>query len=698
VNEIDASLAAGLARRFRIVRRLGAGGMGTVFLAEQIAVGNRPVALKVLNRKLLDDPEFLLRFQNEAASTGRICHPNVVTIYESGQGDDGTPYIAMEYLEGETLRTVLKMRGALPVAECAEILQQAARGLNAAHKLGIIHRDLKPDNIFLTYSEEESVAPASSPANVEEAVAPVSPPANVLVKLVDFGIAKLRESATHTLTGTVLGTPAYMSYEQASGMKSDELDARSDIYSLGVVAYEMLTGRTPFYSDTPLGYVRKHTLEEPPPFRVAKPELPALPQVEGVVMKALTKDRDQRYPSVLDFAREFAPAAATDCRAAARFQPQVTPVLVPERPHLSRRRRFVVAGCFAFLLVAAAAGFWYWAIPGLRPERRQPVSPPDINLGPFVLKGTLNGNILVETVTFSPDGKLLAYGGVNSAIKLWDVTSKTLRQTLRGNCIWVMSVAFSPDGRSVASDCDRVSGSPKTASEGVVELWDVASGTLRQTLTASGWDAVRSVAFSLGGKLIASGSARVTTTRRSAQEGGIQLWDAASGEHLQTLSGHSDVVTSVAFSADGRLLASGSADKTIKLWDLASGTLRQMLTGDNDYVESVAFSPDTKLLASGGGDKTIKLWDVASGTLKQTLTGHRDSVNSVAFSPDGKLLASGSADTTIKLWAVAAGTLRQTLTGHTGVVSAVAFSPDGKLLASGSSDKSIRLWQRGSAH
>jgi serine/threonine-protein kinase len=148
---IDANLAASLSRRFRLVRRLGAGGMGAVFLAEQIAVGNRPVALKVLSRKPLDDPDFLLRFQSEAASTGRIHHPNVVTIYESGQADDGTPYIAMEFLEGASLRQTLTRRGTLPVPEVAEILQQAARGLNAAHKLGIIHRDLKPDNIFLTY-------------------------------------------------------------------------------------------------------------------------------------------------------------------------------------------------------------------------------------------------------------------------------------------------------------------------------------------------------------------------------------------------------------------------------------------------------------------------------------------------------------------------------------------------------------------
>jgi serine/threonine-protein kinase len=286
VTPTEAELAAGLARRYRIIRRLGGGGMGTVFLAEQIAVGNRPVALKVLLRKLLDDPEFLMRFHNEAASTGRIHHANVVTIYESGQADDGTPYIAMEFLDGGTLRDELKERGALPVADVVEIIQQVARGLNAAHRLGIIHRDLKPDNIFLTRSDEGELA----------------------VKIGDFGIAKLRESAMHTITGTVLGTPAYMSFEQAAGMKSDELDARSDIYSLGVVVYEMLTGRVPFHSDTPLGYVRKHLTEEPPPLRAVKPDLPALPELERVVLKALMKDRDQRWASALEFARELAEA------------------------------------------------------------------------------------------------------------------------------------------------------------------------------------------------------------------------------------------------------------------------------------------------------------------------------------------------------------------------------------------------------
>ncbi len=309
----EADLAAGLARRYRIVRRLAAGGMGAVFLAEQVALGNRPVALKVLLRKLLDDPEFLERFHNEAASTARIRHANVITVYESGQSDDSSPYIAMEFLEGETLRQALKRRGAFPVAETSEILQQVARGLNAAHKLGIIHRDLKPDNIFLTRADEGELA----------------------VKVMDFGIAKLRESATHTLTGTVLGTPAYMSFEQASGMKSEELDLRSDIYSLGVVVYEMLTGRVPFHSDTPLGYVRKHMMEEPPPFRAVAPGLPVAPEVERAVMRALKKDREERYPSALEFARDLAAAAQETLPSVTRESRASTEVL--RRPAASPR-------------------------------------------------------------------------------------------------------------------------------------------------------------------------------------------------------------------------------------------------------------------------------------------------------------------------------------------------------------------------
>ncbi len=261
------------------------------------------------------------------------------------------------------------------------------RGLNAAHKLGIIHRDLKPDNIFLTRGDE----------------------GELVVKVVDFGIAKLRESATHTLTGTVLGTPAYMSFEQASGMRSDELDARSDIYSLGVVAYEMLTGRVPFHSDTPLGYIRKHLSEDPPPFQAVKPDLPALPQLERVVLKALTKDREKRYASVLEFARDLASAAQVHpAREAAAALPPTRiarpPVPPKERVELARepvrrgglgpparepgglpyqvrataeppsRTKYVMVGLF--LVAAIVGGIWYFSQPGTKRTSEQTAPPP----------------------------------------------------------------------------------------------------------------------------------------------------------------------------------------------------------------------------------------------------------------------------------------------------------------------------------
>ena len=208
----------------------------------------------------------------------------------------------------------------------------------------------------------------------------------MIVKVVDFGIAKLRESAMHTQTGTVLGTPAYMSFEQASGMRSDELDARSDIYSMGVVVYEMLTGRTPFHSDTPVGYLRKHLMEKPPPFRAVEPGLLVPPRIESVVMKALTKDRTQRYGSVLEFFQEFAQAGETGPNLSAQPQPQregtkaqplatATPVpktsvpvavrgtaaarAVTETARPPRRKWLVLTSVVA--LISITGGTWYFS-------------------------------------------------------------------------------------------------------------------------------------------------------------------------------------------------------------------------------------------------------------------------------------------------------------------------------------------------
>jgi serine/threonine protein kinase len=281
-----ASLSPQIKRDYNVIRLLGKGGMGDVYLAEQLRVGRRPVALKVLNRSCCEDPELKRRFENEAASAGRIHHPNVVLVYECRATDEGQLYVAMQYVEGTDLGQEIERRGTLPLAEIIEITRQAAAGLGAAHKLGIVHRDVKPANIMLTHDDDSQL----------------------VVKVLDFGIARLSEpdsTGSHTKTGIVMGTPHFMSPEQALGKTGDKIDRRSDIYSLAMAVYQMLTGSVAFDSDSWMQVIYKHINEAPVPPSQARPQLGNIGPIDQVVMKGLEKDREKRYQSAVEFARDL---------------------------------------------------------------------------------------------------------------------------------------------------------------------------------------------------------------------------------------------------------------------------------------------------------------------------------------------------------------------------------------------------------
>jgi tRNA A-37 threonylcarbamoyl transferase component Bud32 len=278
----DPMLGRVIDEKYRIDAEIGAGGMATIYRATRLRIGD-VVAIKVLHSELLREPQFAERFEREAQTAARLKHPNVVAVYDFGVSEDGVIYLVMELVEGSNLRAIIKETGAMPVALAAEIVRQVCAALTEAERQHVVHRDIKPANIAVETT-----------------------PDGPRVKVLDFGIASLRSGGGATLftqTGTALGTPAYMSPEQCLG---EELDGRSDIYSLGVVLFEMLCGVAPFNSPTPTAVVMQHVQQAPPPLRVLNVSVPVA--VEAVVLRALAKARADRYRTARDFAEALTTA------------------------------------------------------------------------------------------------------------------------------------------------------------------------------------------------------------------------------------------------------------------------------------------------------------------------------------------------------------------------------------------------------
>ncbi len=725
---------------FEVLEVLGRGGMGVVYKARQKSL-NRVVAVKMLLAGGQADRDTVARFKTEAEAVARLQHPNIVQIHEVGEGD-GQRYFCLEFVDGGSLADLLDGTPATP-GRAAELVEVVARAVQYAHERGVLHRDLKPANILLASGGREP--PERSDASG------VGPPlAFFTPKLTDFGLARfLDRSERTTKTGGTVGTPSYMAPEQATG---GAVGPWTDVYALGAVLYEMLTGRPPFKAETPLETVLQVVGEEPVTIRRLQPKVPR--DLETVCLKCLEKEPKKRYASAAEL--------ADDLRRFLDGEPvRGRPVPAWERGARWARRRPAVAALIASTAAAVVLGLagvtLLWQRAELRQReaesaRAQAAANADAERlareeADAARQAEAAARAKEETARKQTEEALAAARQANVAV----TEARRGEAEKRGQAEAALERAenYLYAFRIGHAAREWAAGNRERAEQVLAQCpprlrqweWHYLTRQCRAHPTSvvtlarkAGEPAFARAAFSAdGSRLVVSllGVVKVHradtgeelrsvwgNTSAASADGGrvaaaegkkIKLVDASSGEVVRTLDGHAGRVNALGFSPDGtRLLSAGavSADQADrrgewKVWDAASGEV--VRTRPMALTNSVvaAFSPDGKRLALASGSAVI-VEDLTADT-RVTLGGHARAVTALAFSPDGKRLAtadSGNDDAsrTVRVWDAGSGKVLWSAEAPPGPVGLLGFAPGGNLLVAAAHlpDSPVAVWDAGS--